>query len=335
MIKINILSRFDRDRFYRQLDIDRFPASEYYIKENSTEDVIWDLVLVFEGLNNPHKVNVKEGGLIFISGEPPAFCTYPHGFTQQFDWVISSHEKIQHKHLCLMQQALNWHYSYNRTIKSYNKEFYEIRDMPIPIKSKPISIITSNQKLLPGHSRRIRLIETLLKKYGEYIDLYGKGFKYIDDKAEALDDYYFHICIENSNVNHYWTEKIADPLLAYTVPIYVGAPNIGDYFDTEGMINCSIDDENGISSIIESIIRDPEGEFTKRLEKLTANRNKILHEYNIYPYIINFYKKNIVPTDKTKTTIIHKPEDYSAYKILQFITRIKRFVYKQRFNLLH
>lgn len=334
MIKVNILSRFDRERFRRQLDLNRFPANEFRFCENSNEDIIWDMVVVFEGVNTPQTVKVKEGGLIFISGEPPSSETYPHAFTNQFDWVVTCHEKIRHNNKILAQQALNWHYAYNRTNKTYSKSFNDLVNMPIPNKSKNISIITSNQRMMPGHSRRMKLIDKLLKKQGEKINLYGKGFKYIDDKAEALDDYYFHVCIENSCVNHYWTEKIADPLLSYTVPIYVGAPNIADYFDLKGLPTFSVDDVDGISKFIDRIAECPQREYNRYIDFLKFNRNKLLNDYNIYPTLIQFYfDKGLANNSKVISKTILGPSAFFAYKIDLAKLRLRRFIYKQIYKL--
>ena len=56
--------------------------------------------------------------------------------------------------------------------------------------------------------------------------------------GEKEDLFYsmFHICVENQQVRHYFSEKLIDPILTYTVPVYWGCPNIGSYFHTEGMI---------------------------------------------------------------------------------------------------
>ena len=62
-------------------------------------------------------------------------------------------------------------------------------------------------------------------------------------EKESLFYSTFHVCIENQNVKHYFTEKLIDSFLTYTMPIYWGCPNIGNYFNLDGMIIVdSIDD---------------------------------------------------------------------------------------------
>lgn len=53
----------------------------------------------------------------------------------------------------------------------------------------------------------------------------------------------FSIIVENDYQPHYFTEKLIDALRSHTVPIYFGAPNIGKYFNTSGMLLPSSLDE--------------------------------------------------------------------------------------------
>lgn len=53
MIRINILSGSQRDPFFAHWDKERFPESEYYIAENSNEDIVWDAVVVYENIKRP------------------------------------------------------------------------------------------------------------------------------------------------------------------------------------------------------------------------------------------------------------------------------------------
>ena len=62
-------------------------------------------------------------------------------------------------------------------------------------------------------------------------------------EKESLFYSAFYVCIENQSVKHYFTEKLIDSFLTYTLPIYWGCPNIGEYFNLDGMIIVdSIDD---------------------------------------------------------------------------------------------
>jgi len=59
--------------------------------------------------------------------------------------------------------------------------------------------------------------------------------KEVHKKHIAFDTQY-HIAIENSNEDYYFSEKLIDCFQTKAVPIYWGCPGIGEYFNTDGMI---------------------------------------------------------------------------------------------------
>jgi hypothetical protein len=52
---------------------------------------------------------------------------------------------------------------------------------------------------------------------------------------EQMFDCMFHICIENTSIPNYFSEKILDCFLTRTIPIYCGCPNIYDFFNTSSI----------------------------------------------------------------------------------------------------
>jgi hypothetical protein len=71
-----------------------------------------------------------------------------------------------------------------------------------------------------------------------------------DDKAKLFSSQ-FHISIESTSVDNYFSEKLIDALITKTVPIYWGCPNIGDFFDIRGMI--IVDSESDIIELCNQI----------------------------------------------------------------------------------
>ena len=63
---------------------------------------------------------------------------------------------------------------------------------------------------------------------------------------EPLFDSMFHIAIENTSIDNFFTEKLIDCFQTKTIPIYYGCPNIGKFFNNEGIIQV-----NDITDIIE------------------------------------------------------------------------------------
>ena len=60
--------------------------------------------------------------------------------------------------------------------------------------------------------------------------------KEIHAKYVLFETFQFHIAMENSRQENYFTEKLIDCLITKTIPIYYGCPNIQDFFDTTGWI---------------------------------------------------------------------------------------------------
>lgn len=108
-----------------------------------------------------------------------------------------------------------------------------IREPKIYEKSKMISMISSNKLMCEGHRLRLEWVERI----GDQVDLYGRGFKEIELKEEGLCDYMFSVAIENGQYETYFTEKLLDCFATGTIPVYLGSPNIGDYFNKDGIIN--------------------------------------------------------------------------------------------------
>jgi hypothetical protein len=61
----------------------------------------------------------------------------------------------------------------------------------------------------------------------------------IGDKQAFVDRYKFAITFENTMSPGYTTEKITDAMMAQTLPIYWGNPEVGSEFNTRSFINAS------------------------------------------------------------------------------------------------
>ena len=110
-----------------------------------------------------------------------------------------------------------------------------IKNPKIYEKSKMISMISSNKNFTEGHRTRLEWVSILR----DQLDLFGRGFNKIKNKEEGLCDYMFSVAIENAQYKTYFTEKILDCFATGTIPIYFGAPDIGNYFNLDGIINLS------------------------------------------------------------------------------------------------
>ncbi len=180
----------------------------------------------------------------------------------------------------------------------------EPKSINIHPKSKNTSMIYSSKQTLDGHLLRHRIGDYYQSLSGTYlqfpgislpqIDLFGTGQKEKDgsifwgggfeNKAIGLADYRFSVCIENTSDTNYFTEKIIDCFLTGTVPIYWGCPNIGDFFDTRGIIHITSYEE-----AINSIETLTEDDYNRMMPYIVENFERAkfyrFHENSVYEHI--------------------------------------------------
>jgi hypothetical protein len=99
-------------------------------------------------------------------------------------------------------------------------------------KNKLISCIASRNTDTEGHLLRHFLIYIFSFKYKW--DLWGKGYKKFNSKADPLAPYMYTVAIQNGRYSTYFTEILTDAFLFRTIPIFWGAPDIDKIFDNRG-----------------------------------------------------------------------------------------------------
>jgi hypothetical protein len=70
----------------------------------------------------------------------------------------------------------------------------------------------------------------------------------------VLGSHKFMICFENTKMETYSTEKIVNPYLARTIPIYWGSHNIKNFFNIDSMLFLEDETEESIEKLINKII---------------------------------------------------------------------------------
>jgi hypothetical protein len=81
----------------------------------------------------------------------------------------------------------------------------------------------------------------------------------IDDKMKFVSRYRFNIAFENTETNGYITEKLVEPLLARSIPIYWGAPDVLRYFDSRCFVHArDFSDLDELADFIITLDANPE-----------------------------------------------------------------------------
>ena len=160
-------------------------------------------------------------------------------------------------------------------------------------KTKNLSCISSNKSFLEGHKKRLEFVDHVIATTpkGE-LNMFGVGFNEIKGKIVGLEDYRFSVAIENENKDNWATEKISDCFLTGVIPIYYGCPNIGDYFDIDGIITFQTKDE--LEKIIKDITLNGE-QIYKDKYKSVKNNFKLVNKYSLnIDQIFNQYIKHLI-----------------------------------------
>ena len=148
---------------------------------------------------------------------------------RQYEWISKNNNLFDYvlvNESSLLDRGENFiYYPFGGCwIEPENRKFHN--------KTKKLSIICSAKKSVPDHYKRHELI----KANSDKIDVLGRGYKRIASITDGLKDYYFHIAMENQRRDLHFSEKLINPIMTGTIPIYWGMPSIGDYFDLRGII---------------------------------------------------------------------------------------------------
>ena len=253
---------------------------------------------------------------ILVTTEPTTITRYGRAFAKQFHYLITNQDEkvLPHPNAIRSQTGNVWY---------YGKDYDAVVSVSHPNKTKKISTVCSNkQQGHTIHKLRYEFTKIMEERIPE-LERFGRGFKWIETKAEALDDYEFHVAIENHFAPHVWTEKLADAFLGLTVPIYYGCPNVYDYFPKESLIQIDLYDVEGSIAKIKEIIAT-EGEYERRLDAVKEARRRVIEEYNLLAMI-----NTIVENSDTQ-----KQSEVSDYKIYnRKIMRVRHLPDLVRFTL--
>jgi len=87
----------------------------------------------------------------------------------------------------------------------------------------------------------------------------------------------FSVAIENSSYGSYFTEKVQDCFATATIPIYYGAPDIGKFFNPDGII--TLTDDFDVSKLTTEMYYDKIDAVKENLEII---KSLPINEDNIY-----------------------------------------------------
>ncbi|MCL1889191.1 MAG: hypothetical protein FWF99_01630 [Desulfovibrionaceae bacterium] len=249
--------------------------------------------------------------LLFI-GEPPSVKVYRPDYLNQFGTVVCPYPLPGYTgNRLVSHSALPWHFGVDRESPDNQRalSWRELSSMRPPPKTSLLSVICSDKASTEGHRARLEFLERLKGRFPESLEIFGRGFAPVADKAEALLPYRYHLVLENNDEPGFWTEKLADALLGFCFPIFSGCSNIHEYF-AESSLAC-IDirkPEQALERIADILEHD---DYEARLEHIVLARTKVLTEHNLFS-IAETWRANLAEGRESPFAKVLEPNTVAA-----------------------
>lgn len=153
-------------------------------------------------------------------------------------------------------------------------------------KDRDLSILSSDKVMCALHRFRLELAR-LCKREG-LADTFGRfdGGGYVEKVDETLNRYRFSMIIENDVSDYYFSERLTSCFAAQTVPVYLGARRIGDFFNTDGMILLGSADLEEAESLIAECTRE---RYEAMLPAVLDNYERVKEYVNMQDYLYEHY----------------------------------------------
>lgn len=139
-------------------------------------------------------------------------------------------------------------------------------------KEEDLSILCSDKVMCTLHQFRLELARRCKKD--RLAHTFGKfdGGSYIQSVDESLDRFRFSIIIENDISDYYFSERLTSCFAAQTIPVYLGARKISQFFNPEGMILLKNADLEVALGAIRQCTKE---EYEARLDGVLDNYNRV------------------------------------------------------------
>jgi hypothetical protein len=206
-----------------------------------------------------------------------------YGWLAESSSIIPHHIKFVLNNLEVFKRDYKYIFTHDRRIIEKDPEFFKfaipngkpwVQNREIYPKTKDTSFVVSNKSMTSGQKYRLGVLSKVLPS-GK-VDHFGRGsakelpwssmVNGIEEsgKLSALKDYRFSFVFENDNYPSIFCEKLTDCFATGTIPIFWGTPDIGEFFDKDGII--VYDDDFDINTLTEEL-------YESKMEHIKNNFN--------------------------------------------------------------
>ncbi len=244
-----------------------------------------DVLIAFNRSSYTIKTQVPKERTVFIAAEPDVIHPYSCRFLNQFGLVLTTTQKPLETEKRNRAVCWYWWAGFDFSDNGNHRGYDWFKTLTPPPKQDKIAIVTSTKVHTEYHRKRMRFVETLIDEIPEHIELFGRGFKPIGDKADALLPNKYNLAIENGEGPHVWTEKLTDPWLCWSFPFYAGCSNVDDYFPMDSYETLNLDDP--VAEARRMVQEIQNGRWEAAQDAIAAAREKVLEQENIMVLMAN------------------------------------------------
>lgn len=245
----------------------------------------YDVLVAYEDLppllgskkiDRREKLSCAPINTVLLTTEPSSIRLDGPHYLRQFGhvWTAKHPSLIRHPRQIRETPPLRFFYGRNMASGAH----LDIPEHP-PEKTQGLSAMSSTKAMAHTvHAQRLAFMLALKERLGDDLQLYGRGLRPVDDKAEAMAPYRYHIAVENHVEPGHFTEKLTDCFVAGCLPFYFGDPSYNSVFPKESVIPIDIFDLDGTIEIMREAIASDQ--FSKRQAALTVARQVTLDRFN-------------------------------------------------------
>ncbi len=267
---VKVIKNWDVPDLLRQTPGHKGVWGDIQFTVDDTRDCDYTIVLNYS--SREVSVHCPSDHVWVLMQEPPnEYFRFMHKADDFYGRVFTQDVSLTGPRYVMSHPAVPWH---------LDRDYDYLTSCSVPDKTKHLSWVTSDKCLFDGHRARMRFLDRILPQVE--FDLFGRGFGPLDDKWDGLAPYRYSLAIENYQCPHYWTEKLADCYLSWSMPIYYGCPNITDYFPPESLVLIDIDDPE-VGKQIQSIAASDL--WKKRRDAVAHARRLVLDRYQFFPHV--------------------------------------------------
>jgi hypothetical protein len=290
MASIAIITAHARFPWLRQVPGEGMPFEGFRFTIDQVEPDCVALV-VYDDPGREFPTHLPTSHRMLIGSEPPGIRRYRAGYTAQFATMMGPIRPLSPGTNWLERQpALPWFYGISFTPGGLvaDLDIGALRALPVPAKEPKISVVLSRKSQLPKHRARLAFVEALKAALGDRLLIYGRGFTEISDKRIAIAPYAYHLVLENNDIPHFWTEKTADALLGWALPVFSGCANLGSYFPEGSFVPMDLaQPKAAIAQITALLDAHP---YPRHVPAIGAARERLMGEHNLFPFLAAWAK---------------------------------------------